>query len=87
MASKAGADGQFRAVERGGGLYTTQLSENGKPSLTMGALSTGVKATAPVPYKQAPQLQHHLQYAAPKKKKVSSRADRKMSEQQKVERR
>jgi hypothetical protein len=53
----------------------------------MGLAADNVTKTAPVPFKQAPQAQHHLQYAAPKKKKSTSTGDRKMSEQQKVERR
>jgi PAS domain S-box-containing protein len=95
MASKATQDGQYQPVQQGGGLYTTQLYDNSKPALTMGvAGGINVQATAPVPYKSAPQATHHLQYAAPKKKSSSSstsgsgsRSDRKMSEQQKVERR
>lgn len=93
MASKPTQDGRFAPVPQGGGLYTTQLMDTGKPSLTMGSGGAGVKATQAVPFKHAPQAQHHLQYAAPKKKKTSStssasgRSDRKMSEQQKVERR
>ena len=85
-ASKVDATGQFRPVPQGGGLYTTQLMDQGKPALTMGAAAAGVQPTQAVPFKRAPQAQNHLQYAAPTKKKPS-RSDRKMSEQQKVERR
>lgn len=85
MASKVQGD-RFVPVSRGGGLYTTQLTEREKPALTMGAASSGVQPTQAVPFKKAPQERHHLQYALPKSKK-SSRGDRKMSEQQKVERR
>jgi hypothetical protein len=87
MASKATADGQFVPVQQGGGLYTTNLYDNSKEALTMGSAEQGGQTTAPVPFKHAPQAAHHLQYAAPKKKKSSSRSDRKMSEQQKSERR
>jgi hypothetical protein len=91
MASKSRGDGSYAPVQKGGGLYTTQLVDSSKAALTMGAGGAGVQSTASVPYKKAPQAQHHLQYAAPKKKKSSSSstrsADRKMSEQQKVERR
>lgn len=89
MASKPDADGQFHAVNKAGGLYTTQLHDGGKPALTMGVAVEGGESTAPVPFKKAPQASHHLQYAAPKKKRTPAEksADRKMSEQQKVERR
>jgi hypothetical protein len=87
VASRA-RDGKFAPVGRGGGLATTNLSDSSKPALQMGAAGAGVQATANVPFKKAPQAQHHLQYAAPKKSKKGSRSsDRKMSEQQKVERR
>lgn len=79
--------GKYTAVPKAGGLYTTNLAESSKPALQMGAAGAGVKQTAAVPFKKAPQAQHHLQYAAPKKKKSSRSSDRKMSEQQKVERR
>jgi hypothetical protein len=85
MASKAHG-GRFVPVNRGGGLYTTQLAEREKPALVMGSAAPGVMETGSVPYKKAPQERHHLQYALPKKKSSRS-ADRKMSEQQKVERR
>ena len=87
MARKATADGQFVPVQQGGGLYTTNLYDNSKAALTMGKPDEAGQATAPVPFKHAPQAAHHLQYAAPKKKKSGSRNDRKMSEQQKSERR
>lgn len=87
MARKPTADGQFVPVQQGGGLYTTNLYDNSKAALTMGRAEEAAQATAPVPFKHAPQAAHHLQYAAPKKKKSSSRGDRKMSEQQKSERR
>jgi hypothetical protein len=90
MASRAGKDGKLEKVKKGGGLYTTDLVDPSKAALTMGVSADGVQPTAAVPYKKTPQAQHHLQYAAPKKKKSSSgsrTSDRKMSEQQKVERR
>jgi hypothetical protein len=74
-------------VQKGGGLYTTQLYDPNKPSLVMGAAAPGVKSTQAVPFKKAPQERHHLQYAMPKKKSSSRSSDRKMSEQQKSERR
>ena len=89
MASKPDENGNFRPTAAAGGLYTTQLHEGDKPALTMGAAAPDVQKVAPVPFKNAPQAGHHLQYAAPKKKRTAAEksADRKMSEQQKVERR
>jgi hypothetical protein len=89
VASRPNNSGGYDPVAQGGGLYTTQLMDVNKPALTMGAASAGVKPTAAVPFKHNPQRTNHLQYAAPKKKKTGSavRSDRKMSEQQKVERR
>jgi hypothetical protein len=89
MASKPDESGNFRPTAAAGGLYTTQLHDGAKPSLTMGAAAPDVKKTAAVPFKSAPQAGHHLQFAAPKKKRTAAEksADRKMSEQQKVERR
>lgn len=79
-------------VQRGGGLYTTQLHDSTKPALTMGNIVPGVtKPTTVVPYKDAPQQRHHIQYAlsgtSGGKKKSSRSNERKMSEQQKNERR
>jgi hypothetical protein len=87
MASKAGKDGKYEQVQKGGGLYTTDLVDPSKAALTMGVSADGVQPTAAAPYKRTPQAEHHLQYAAPKKKKGSRSSDRKMSEAQKVERR
>jgi hypothetical protein len=89
MASRPDESGNFRPVQKAGGLYTTQLHDGSKPSLTMGTAAEGVPEVAPVPFAKAPQASHHLQYAAPKKKRTPAEksADRKMSEQQKVERR
>lgn len=85
MASRQDGD-NFVPVNKGGGLYTTQLHDPEKKALVMGTAAPGVQPTASVPFQKAPQQNHHLQYAMPKKK--SSRvSDRKMSEQQKVERR
>ena len=93
-ASRPTANGTFAPVPQGGGLYTTALAEAGKLALAMGKAGDAVPTTAPVPFQQAPQQQHHLQYAtaaaASKKRKAGADArasDRKMSEQQKVERR
>ena len=83
MASKKRGD-QFVQVNQGGGLYTTQLMEHGKVATTMGTADAAQKATSSVPFKKAPQERHHLQYA---NKKKSRSSDRKMSEQQKTERR
>jgi len=89
-ARRATDDGKYAPVPQGGGLYTTNLYDASKPSLTMGSAAQDVKATDLVPFKEAPQRSNHLAYAAPKKKKSSSAtrsSDRKMSEQQKSERR
>lgn len=83
MASKPQGD-KFVQVNRGGGLYTTQLTQREKPSLTMGSVGDGVTPTTSVPFTKAPQANHHVQYVT---KKKSRSGDRKMSEQQKVERR
>lgn len=92
VASRIGPDGQPIAVPLAGGIATTQLDQEGKPALTMGEGAGG--PTNLVPFKQPPQQRHHLQYATPemmnamKKRKAGSKSfDRKMSEQQKVERR
>ena len=92
-ASKATASG-FAVVAQGGGLATTQLGKTGLPALVMGTAAAGTAPTSHVPFKHKPQAEHHLEYVAAKKKqKVSvaasggSGGDRKMSEQQKVERR
>lgn len=92
VASRPTQSGNFAPVPQGGGLYTTHLAEASKMASAMGKAGEA-KATAPVPFQQAPQAGHHLQYGtsnASKKRKAvdSSRpGDRKMSEQQKVERR
>lgn len=79
--------GQYIPVQAGGGLATTNLSDPSKPSLVMGqAPQPQVPTSQAVPWKKAPQERHHLQYAAPKRKR-SSRSDRKMSDQQKTDRR
>eukprot|EP00526_Cylindrotheca_closterium_P018471 CAMPEP_0113627856 /NCGR_PEP_ID=MMETSP0017_2-20120614/14430_1 /TAXON_ID=2856 /ORGANISM="Cylindrotheca closterium" /LENGTH=366 /DNA_ID=CAMNT_0000538133 /DNA_START=66 /DNA_END=1166 /DNA_ORIENTATION=+ /assembly_acc=CAM_ASM_000147 len=83
MASKPQGD-KFVPVNRGGGLYTTQLTQREKPSLTMGSVGDGVQPTSSVPFSKSPQANHHVQYVT---KKKSRSGDRKMSEQQKVERR
>jgi hypothetical protein len=96
-ASRVTDDGNVIAVANAGGIVTTQLDQTGKLALVMGA-ADGVPASTPVPYQQAPQQRHHLQYATPqmaaalKKRKgasssAASKSERKMSEQQKVERR
>ena len=84
MASKPTTDGRFNPVQKAGGLYTTHLHDPTQRSTTMGAAGAAPE-TAAVPFQHAPQAEHHLQYATSKKKKSSG--DRKMSEQQKVERR
>jgi PAS domain S-box-containing protein len=93
VASRIGPDGNPIPVPLAGGISTTQLDQEGKPALTMGAAG-GSGHSNLVPYAQAPQQRHHLQYATPemmnslKKRKTGSKtSDRKMSEQQKVERR
>uniref|UniRef100_A0A7R9WT84 LOV domain-containing protein n=1 Tax=Craspedostauros australis TaxID=1486917 RepID=A0A7R9WT84_9STRA len=84
MARKRNGD-RYIAVQRGGGVQTTQLLDNTKPSLVMGT-ADGAGPTQSVPFRKAPQQRHHLQYAMPKKKSSRS-SDRKMSEAQKNERR
>ena len=86
MASKVRGN-RYVQVDKGGGLYTTQLMDRDKPALVMGAPVSGLQTTAAAPYKKAPQERHHLQYALPKIKRGGRGSDRKMSEQQKVERR
>lgn len=86
MASKMQGD-QYVQVQKGGGLYTTQLTEREKPALVMGAAGSAPESES-VPFQKTPQQRHHLQYAMSKKKSSSrSSQDRKMSDQQKVERR
>lgn len=68
MASKPSADGQYSQVQKAGGLYTTDLHDGNKLALTMGTLAEDTPQVEAVPFKHAPQLGHHLQYAAPKKK-------------------
>ena len=91
VASRPTSNGNFAPVANAGGLYTTNLADATKLAAAMGKAGTAAASTAPVPFKQNPQAPHHLQYAATnmkKRKAVDSRAgDRKMSEQQKVERR
>lgn len=81
-------------VSNAGGIQTTNLDKPGQKALTMGAAGAAGGTTQAVPFKQAPQQRHHLQYAAPemvaamkKRSRPSKGSDRKMSEQQKVERR
>jgi len=103
VASKMKLNGQFIAVSAGGGLETTQLQDPTKPALVMGTAPTQVvPTTQAVPFKKSPQERRHLQYAVPKSqsstpganifnskrgKKGGRGSDRKMSEQQRVERR
>lgn len=83
-----GEQQQAIPIQRGGGYYTTQLQDSSKPARTMGAMVPGItKPTTTVPYKEAPQQRHHIQYATMSKKKSSRSSERKMSEQQKNERR
>lgn len=86
MASKPAPGGQYVPVAKGGGLYTTALYDNTKAATTMGAATYNTPATAPAPYKKAPQERNHLQYAMPKSK-TKRGSTRGMSEQQKIERR
>uniref|UniRef100_A0A7S1VJW0 LOV domain-containing protein n=1 Tax=Grammatophora oceanica TaxID=210454 RepID=A0A7S1VJW0_9STRA len=90
VASRMGADGQLMPVAKAGGIQTTQLDQKGKAALAMGA----GESTMSVPFQRPPQQRHHLQYATPemaaalkKRKAAGSKSERKMSEQQKVERR
>jgi hypothetical protein len=73
MASRVTEDGEYQAVAPGGGLYTTQLHQGDKPSLAMGAAVDGAAHTSStVPFRKAPQADHQLEYAAPKKDKKKS---------------
>jgi len=92
-ASRVTDDGKVIAVPKAGGIVTTQLDQDGKPALVMGS-ADGVNVGPSVPFQAPPQQRHHLQYATPhmsaalkKRKGSSSKSERKMSEQQKVERR
>eukprot|EP00546_Thalassionema_frauenfeldii_P007107 CAMPEP_0178926342 /NCGR_PEP_ID=MMETSP0786-20121207/18477_1 /TAXON_ID=186022 /ORGANISM="Thalassionema frauenfeldii, Strain CCMP 1798" /LENGTH=387 /DNA_ID=CAMNT_0020601449 /DNA_START=63 /DNA_END=1226 /DNA_ORIENTATION=- len=91
VASRVIESGQAVPVPKAGGIQTTQLDQSGKPALVMAAGQAPIPAA---PYKHVPQQRHHLQFATPdvmnamkKRKGGSKSADRKMSEQQKVERR
>ncbi len=93
VASRPTDEGRFVPVPLAGGLTATNLHRPGERSTIMGG--TPSAPTPAVPFKQPPQQRHHLQYATPaqiaaaknKRKGAGGRADRKMSEQQKVERR
>lgn len=75
VASKATADGQFKAVNAGGGLDTTNLADPSKEALTMGKASVeAVPTKQAVPFKDAPQKKNQLEYAAPKKKKKGDKS-------------
>jgi len=91
LASRPTLDGNFAPIPQGGGLYTTQLYDPSKQALQMGAAAPGVKPTAPVPFRAPVQKVNHLQFATASKKRkatpVGRPSDRKMSEQQKIERR
>jgi len=86
-ASSLMSDGQYEAHIAGGGLATTQMLDPSKNATAMGTADTQVvPSSQSVPFQRAPQAKHQLQYAAPKKKKKGTK-DRKMSEQQKTDRR
>lgn len=74
MASRDTGDGKFQAVQRGGGLFTTQLHQGDKPSLAMGS-ADGAEGTEAVPYRKAPQAEHQLEYAATKKDRKKSKSE------------
>jgi hypothetical protein len=76
-------------VPAGGGLSTTNLADPTKPALCMGPAPTTVIPTAQaVPFKKTPQEPHHMQFAATtKRKRSSTRTERRMSDQQKTDRR
>jgi hypothetical protein len=73
MASKVTDDGEFHMVAQGGGLYTTQLHQGDKPSLAMGVADGATPTMSTVPFRKAPQADHQLEYAAPKKDKKKSK--------------
>ena len=92
----------YQAVQAAGGIQTTNLDKPGQRASVMGTSgSTTAPSAAPkqsVPFQQPPQRQHHMQFATPasasalKKRSRNTTAgrsssERKMSEQQKVERR
>ena len=70
-ASRPDERGHFNKVQQGGGLATTQLGRDGLPALAMGTADAAAAPTKHVPFRHDPQAGHHLQYAAPKKKKSS----------------
>lgn len=88
-------------MNQAGGIRTTNLDKPGETALIMGGPNQAQQKqpTQAVPFQQAPQRQHHMQFATPASasalKKRSrgaaaggrSSSERKMSEQQKVERR
>lgn len=88
----------YQPVSAAGGIQTTNLDKPGERALVMGKTQTQSAAVAKqVPFQQAPQRQHHMQFATPatasalKKRSRTTggrnSSERKMSEQQKVERR
>lgn len=80
-------DGQYKTHMAGGGVATTQMLDPSNISSTMGNAATqSVPTSQSVPFQRAPQARNHVQYSAPRKKKKGSK-DRKMSDQQKTERR
>ena len=72
MASKVQGNRLVR-VKKGGGLHTTQLTNNQKPALVMGEGGRDVQDTKAVPFKKAPQERQHIQYAMKKKNKLSDK--------------
>lgn len=70
-ASRPQANGSYAPVPKAGGLATTQLGRDGLPALAMGTADAATHETKHVPFRHEPQAGHHLQYAAPKKKKSS----------------
>lgn len=97
MAANGTGQQQFVPVAQAGGIATTGLSSgNGVRATTMGPATAGVGAVTQNPIAAPPQQRHHLQFATTlpssamtgtKKRGGASARERKMSDQQKSERR
>lgn len=91
-ASRMNPDGVSVPVQSGGGIQTTNLLSSGLNATTMGQSSDQIERPNPIPFSTTPQKEHHLGYistdvASNKRRRQRPNHERKMSEQQKVERR
>lgn len=91
-ASRMNPDGVSVPVQSGGGIQTTNLLSSGHNATTMGQSSDQIERPNPIPFSTTPQKEHHLGYistdvASNKRRRQRPNHERKMSEQQKVERR